>query len=155
MRKQAKTSWKIKSSKNDAPSLVILTDSRVSDYASKPELDRYDDTAIDDEDQDEISAEARRKAEYVMSRRDRREGAGKKAGRASGRRRAPAFLDDDLDDEDGMEDEALARMRRRTRHVYDERRDEDDMDGVEDASDWCSGLPLCANPSSRNYLWSN
>ena len=31
-----------------------------------------------------------------------------------------------------MEGEALARIRTRTRHVYDERRDEDDMEGVED-----------------------
>ncbi|KIY67746.1 MCM-domain-containing protein [Cylindrobasidium torrendii FP15055 ss-10] len=65
-----------------------------------------------------------------MNRRDRREKGGKKTSRG-GRSRAPAFLDDDEGEED-MEGETMARMRTRTRHVYDERRDEDDMDGVED-----------------------
>lgn len=37
--------------------------------------------------------------------------------------------DDELDDELG-----ISRMKRRTRRQYDERRDLDDMDGVEDVS---------------------
>ncbi len=77
-----------------------------------------------------------------MARRDRRERVGKKASRASGRSRAPAFLDDDMDAEDEMEDEALAKMRKRTRRIWDERRDEDDMEGVEDVGrQWYYSLP--------------
>lgn len=101
-----------------------------SDYAANETLDQYDAEGLDEEDQEEMTAEQRRKAEYIMNRRDRREKGGKKSSRG-GRSRAPAFLDDEEGEED-MEGETMARMRTRTRHVYDERRDEDDMDGVED-----------------------
>jgi DNA replication licensing factor MCM2 len=49
----------------------------------------------------------------------------------------PAFLgsDGDIDDDDEMDDGlGIARMKRRTRRQYDERRDLDDLDGVEDVS---------------------
>lgn len=67
-----------------------------------------------------------------MNRRDRAERGGRKGARATQRSRALPFLDDDeMDDED---DDELARMKRRTRRQYDERRDADDMDGAEDVS---------------------
>ncbi|KAF9451935.1 MCM-domain-containing protein [Macrolepiota fuliginosa MF-IS2] len=67
-----------------------------------------------------------------MARRDRQERTGGGGRRAARRSRAPAFLDsDDVIDED-LDDVELARMKRRTRRQYDERRDIDDVDGVED-----------------------
>ena len=52
------------------------------------------------------------------------------------RSRAPAFLGSDgMDEDDELDDElGISRMKRRTRRQYDERRDLDDMDGVEDVS---------------------
>ncbi|KAJ7770136.1 MCM-domain-containing protein [Mycena maculata] len=99
------------------------------DYAPNELLDKYSDADInDDEDLEELSVAARRAAELKMARRDRLEGAGR---RAAGRRRGPGFVDDD-DMDDGDEDEEMvSRMKRRTRRPYDERRDIDDMDGVE------------------------
>jgi DNA replication licensing factor MCM2 len=91
----------------------------------------------------ELSAEARRAAEIKMARRDRREQTGKRGSRAARRSRAPAFLgsDDDMED-DGMDDGlGVSRMKRRTRRQYDERRDLDDLDGIEDVS-LCSFSPL-------------
>ncbi|KAG6886144.1 hypothetical protein C0993_000662 [Termitomyces sp. T159_Od127] len=106
------------------------------DYAPNELLDRYSDADInDDEDLDELTPEARRAAELKMARRDRRDRAGKRGLRAARRSRAPAFLgsDDDMDEDDVMGDElGLSRMKARTRRAYDERRDMDDMDGIED-----------------------
>ncbi|KAG5353782.1 hypothetical protein C0989_002565 [Termitomyces sp. Mn162] len=105
------------------------------DYAPNELLDRYSDADINDEEElDELSPEARRAAELKMARRDRRERTGKRGSRAARRSRAPAFLgsDDDMED-DAMNDElGLSHMKPRTRRAYDERRDMDDMDGVED-----------------------
>ncbi len=71
-----------------------------------------------------------------MAHRDRRERVGKKGARAAQRSRVPDFLlDDDMDAEDESDDDlGVSRMKRRTRRVYDERRDADDMDGIEDVS---------------------
>ncbi|KIK44635.1 hypothetical protein CY34DRAFT_611832 [Suillus luteus UH-Slu-Lm8-n1] len=105
------------------------------DYAPNELLDRYSDRDIDDEgDFDEMSAAARRAAEARMNRRDRLERAGKQGTRAANRGRAPQFLeDDDMDDEDALGDDlGVGRMKRRTRRQYDERRDVDDVDGVDD-----------------------
>ncbi|KAI0093138.1 MCM-domain-containing protein [Irpex rosettiformis] len=67
-----------------------------------------------------------------MERRDRRERRGGQGGRAARRTRYPGFLEsDDMEDED-MAGGLLSQMKRRTRRQYDERRDMDDMDGVED-----------------------
>jgi hypothetical protein len=108
-----------------------------SDYAANEMLDRYSDSGLnDDEEQEEISTEARRRAEREMFRRDERERLGKAGQRAARRQRMPDLLGGyELDDEDMDGDvEDLARMRRRTRRQYDERRDMDDMEGVEDVS---------------------
>ncbi|KAG6911108.1 MCM DNA helicase complex subunit [Tephrocybe rancida] len=106
------------------------------DYAPNELLDRYSDADInDEEDVDELTPEARRAAEMKMARRDRREQTGKRGSRAARRSRAPAFLgsDDDMDDDDEMDGGlGLSRMKPRTRRAYDERRDLDDMDGIED-----------------------
>lgn len=67
-----------------------------------------------------------------MARRDRLEQGGRRGQRAAQRQRMPAFLgDDDMDDE--ADDElGMSQMKNRTRRQYDERRDMDDMDGIED-----------------------
>lgn len=113
----------------------LFADTIEEDYAPNELLDRYSDRDIDDEgDFDEISAAARRAAEAKMNRRDRLERTGKQGIRAANRGRAPQFLDDDdMDDEDALGDDlGVARMKRRTRRQYDERRDVDDVDGVDD-----------------------
>jgi len=103
------------------------------DYGANELLDRYSDSGLnDDEDIEALPADARRAAERKMAARDRREMAGKRGQRAARRSRAPAFFgEEDMDDE--MEDDdGLSRMKQRTRRQYDERRDIDDMDGLED-----------------------
>ncbi|KAG2043625.1 MCM2/3/5 family-domain-containing protein [Suillus americanus] len=113
----------------------LFADNIEEDYAPNELLDRYSDRDIDDEgDFDDISAAARRAAEARMNRRDRLERAGKQGNRAANRGRAPQFLeDDDMDDEDALGDDlGVARMKRRTRRQYDERRDVDDVDGTDD-----------------------
>lgn len=107
------------------------------DYAANEMLDRYSDADIDDNDDvPELSAGERRAAEAAMARRDRQERAGKRGSRAARRSRAPAFLgsEDDMEDDDGdLDDElGLSQFKARTRRQYDERRDQDDMDGIED-----------------------
>ncbi|KAJ6625555.1 MCM-domain-containing protein [Mycena sp. CBHHK59/15] len=115
----------------DAEGEDLFGQGQEDDYAPNELLDRYSDADInDDEELEELSAAARRAAELKMARRDRLEGAGRGA-RAAGRRRGPGFVDDD-DMDDGDEDEEMvSRMKRRTRRPYDERRDVDDLDGVE------------------------
>ncbi|KAJ7188126.1 MCM-domain-containing protein [Mycena filopes] len=99
------------------------------DYAPNELLDRYSDADInDDEDLEELSVAARRAADLKMDRRLRLEGAGR---RAAGRRRGPGFVDDDDMEDADEEEEMVSRMKRRTRRPYDERRDIDDMEGVE------------------------
>lgn len=113
----------------------LFADTVEADYAPNELLDRYSDRDIDDEgDFDEMSAAARRAAEARMNRRDRLERAGKQGTRAANRGRAPQFLeDDDMDDEDALGDDlGVGRMKRRTRRQYDERRDADDVDSVDD-----------------------
>ncbi|KAJ3748829.1 MCM-domain-containing protein [Lentinula detonsa] len=109
----------------------LYGDNIQDDYGANELLDRYDTTGInDDEDVEELSAAARRLAEKKMDRRDRATRGGRGA-RAAQRSRAPAFLDEEEDDMDEDDDELL-RMKRRTRRQYDERRDVDDMDELED-----------------------
>ncbi|KAG0706135.1 MCM-domain-containing protein [Suillus ampliporus] len=113
----------------------LFADTVEADYAPNELLDRYSDRDIDDEeDYEEMSAGARRAAEARMNRRDRLERSGKQGSRAANRGRAPQFLeDDDMDDEDALGDGlGVARMKRRTRRQYDERRDVDDVDGMDD-----------------------
>lgn len=106
------------------------------DYAANEVLDQYSEAGIDDEGEfDELSGAARRAAEAQMARRDRQERVGGRGRRAATRSHAPAFLgsDDDMDDED-LDELGISSMRRRTRKQYDERRDVDDLEGVEDVS---------------------
>lgn len=107
-----------------------------SDYAANELLDKYSDAGLnDDDDVDDISPEARRAAEQKMARRDRQERTGKRGARAARRSRAPAFLgsDDDLDEDEDIDGGlGVSRMKQRTRRAYDERRDIDDLDGIED-----------------------
>ena len=107
-----------------------------SDYAGNETLDRYSDTGIDDAQEFEGMTGAQRKAaERAMAQRDMRERGGKRGARAAARSRGPDFLlSDGLQEEDDMDGGLLSGMKRRTRRQYDERRDMDDMDGIEDVS---------------------
>ncbi|KAI3618728.1 dna replication licensing factor cdc19 (cell division control protein 19) [Moniliophthora roreri] len=110
----------------------LFAENLMDDYAPNEMLDRYSDAGIDDDvNLPELTAAARRAAEAKMNRRDRVERSGRRGSRAANRSRALPFLDDDDDMEDEGDDEVL-RMKRRTRRHYDERRDIDDMEGVED-----------------------
>ena len=96
-------------------------------------LDRYSEADINDEDDiAPMTLAQRRAAEAKMTRRDRIERKGR-GGRAARRSRFPGFLesDDDMEDED-LDGGILAGQKRRTRRQYDERRDMDDLEGVED-----------------------
>ncbi|KAF5321522.1 hypothetical protein D9619_001875 [Psilocybe cf. subviscida] len=118
---------------DDADGEDLFGEGLEGDYASNEVLDRYSEAGIDDEDVEEMSAAARRAAEAKMARRDRNERMGRRGQRAARRSHAPAFLgsDNDMDNED--DDElGLSQMKRRTRKQYDERRDADDLDGVDD-----------------------
>lgn len=103
------------------------------DYATNDVLDRYSDSGLNDEEDFEgLSLVARRAAEAKMAQRDRREQAGRRGGRAARRSRMPAFLESDDMDEDDDGRGLLAGTKRRVRRQYDERKDLDDLDGVED-----------------------
>ncbi len=101
-----------------------------SDYAVNQALDRYSEADIDDEeDFDAMTPAQRQAAEARMNRRDRLER--QKGRRGSRKSRYPGFMESD----DDMEDEDLGAgilSKRRTRRQYDERRDIDDLEGVED-----------------------
>lgn len=115
----------------------VLTRFVISDYAPNELLGRYSDADInDDEDVEELSATARRAAEIKMARRDRLERGGKRGARAA-RRSRMHFLDSDgAEDEDAMDGGlGVSKMKRRTRRQYDERRDMDDLEGIEDVCD--------------------
>ncbi|KAG9038672.1 MCM DNA helicase complex subunit [Tulasnella sp. JGI-2019a] len=111
----------------------LFGDNLMEDYAQDDRLDRYSEAGIDDqEDLDEISVAARRRAEAMMERRDRNARAGGRGGRAARRDRDPGFFDsDDMADDDG-DGGLTAGLKRRTRRDYDERRDIDDAAGIED-----------------------
>lgn len=68
-----------------------------------------------------------------MARRDRLERQKGRGGRAARRSRYPGFMDsdDDMEDDD-LGGGILSGTKRRTRRQYDERRDIDDLEGVED-----------------------
>ena len=105
-----------------------------SDYATNEALDRYSDTGIDDAQEFEgMTGAERRAAERAMAQRDMREQGSRRGARAAARSRGPDFLlSDGLEEEDDMDGGLLSGMKRRTRRQYDERRDMDDMDGIED-----------------------
>lgn len=107
-----------------------------SDYATNETLDRYSDTGIDDVQEFEgMTGAQRRAAERAMAQRDVREHGGRRGARAAARSRGPGFLlSDGLEEEEDMDGGLLSGMKRRTRRQYDERRDMDDMDGIEDVS---------------------
>ncbi|KAL7410303.1 MCM2/3/5 family-domain-containing protein [Mrakia frigida] len=107
----------------------LFGDGMRDDYESNPDLDTYSQADIDDvNDFGQMSMRERREAEREMEKRDR----GATGGRAARRSRAPAFLqqsDDEDEGEGGLLDGVDSRRRRRH---YDERRPEDDMEGEED-----------------------
>lgn len=126
-----------------------------SDYAVNQTLDRYSDADInDDENLEEMTVAQRRAAEAKMARRDRMERRGGR--RAAKRSLYPGFMESDDEDDLNVGGDLLANMKRRTRRQYDERKDLDDLDGVEDVSD-----QLRASRSTlilarfRKYPWSS
>jgi DNA replication licensing factor MCM2 len=101
---------------------------------------------VDDEEVFEpMSAAARRAAEAKMRQRDRMERGSRRGMRAANRSHAPSFLDsDDVDAEDDDESGLLSGTRTRARRQYDERRDVDDMEGIEDVcSPFCPRVVFC------------
>ncbi|THG95559.1 hypothetical protein EW026_g6122 [Hermanssonia centrifuga] len=112
----------------------LFAENLQDDYAVNEVLDRYSDADInDEEDFGEMTIAQRRAAEAKMARRDKVERRGGRGARAARRTRYPGFMesDDDMEDEDfggGL----LANQKRRTRREYDERRDLDDIEGVDD-----------------------
>jgi DNA replication licensing factor MCM2 len=108
------------------------------DYAIDARLDRYDEKDINDEEEFEsMDPAARRAAEQAMERRDRATGGPGR--RARLRDRMPNFLSDglseDFDDDGDETSRLLAGMKPRVRKQYDERKDVDDAEGIEDVSD--------------------
>ena len=105
-----------------------------SDYATNEVLDKYSDSGIDDTQEFEgMTADQRRAAERTMVQRDLRERGSRRGARAAARSRGPDFLlSDGLEEEDDMDGGLLSGMKRRTRRQYDERKDMDDMDGIDD-----------------------
>ena len=98
-------------------------------------MDRYSDRDLDDDNEfDDMTAAQRRAAEASMARRDRLERGGRRGARAAARGIMPDFLQSDDIEEDGLDGGLLAGMKRRTRRQYDERKDMDDMQGVDDVS---------------------
>ena len=69
----------------------------VSDYGHKPELDRYENEGIDDEEQKELDFQTRREAERELNQRERLMNRG-------GRRIPGALLDEELNEysEEGL-----------------------------------------------------
>ncbi|RPD63724.1 MCM-domain-containing protein [Lentinus tigrinus ALCF2SS1-6] len=67
-----------------------------------------------------------------MARRDRLERGGRRGARAAARGIMPDFLQSDDIEDDGLDGGLLSGMKRRTRRQYDERRDMDDMQGIDD-----------------------
>lgn len=117
-----------------------------SDYAAHGLLDTYSNSGVDDEEVFEpMSAAARRAAEAKMRQRDRMERGSRRGMRAANRSHAPSFLDsDDVDAEDDDESGLLSGTRTRARRQYDERRDVDDMEGIEDVcSPFCPRVVFC------------
>ena len=106
------------------------------DYGVDERLDRYSEQDIDDEDIEETTGAQRRAAEAFMRRRDAREG--RREGRRAARRsRMPGMLsddDEDLEEEDDPAGGLLSGTKARVRRQYDERRDRDDAEGIEDVS---------------------
>ncbi|KAF7315586.1 DNA helicase [Mycena indigotica] len=113
---------------DDAEGEDLFGEGMVNDYTTNELQDQYSDGDInDEEDLEELTMAERRIVEARMARRDRREAGGRRAG---ARRRGQFIDDDDMDGGDEDEEE-LGRMARRTRRQYDERRDIDDMEGIE------------------------
>lgn len=105
-----------------------------SDYADNALLDTYSEAGLNDAEVFEpISAAARRVAEAKMRQRDRAERGGRRGMRAANRSHAPDFFDsDDVSVGDDADSGLLSGTRTRARRQYDERRDVDDMEGIED-----------------------
>lgn len=111
-----------------APALAPSGDDDVEDYDER--LDNYSDADLDDAEYEAMTLAQRRAADEAMAARDKR---AKQSRRQ--RDRAPAFMQSDDEDERQEGDDPLQGInQRRRRRQYDEVRQEDDMDGVEDVS---------------------
>ena len=97
-------------------------------------LDTYSDAGLNDAEVFEpMSVATRRAAEAKMRQRDRAERGGRRGMRAANRSHAPNFFDsDDASVGDDADSGLLSGTRTRARRQYDERRDVDDMEGIED-----------------------
>lgn len=122
-----------------------------SDYASNAGLDTYSEAGIDDRSSiPEMSRQQRLAAERAMQRRDRGIGGGARAARRS---RAPAFLQSDDEEDTGVGHGLLDGIStRRRRRQYDERPDQDDVEGGDEVSHnfgLCAGMFTNGQPKIR------
>ncbi|GHJ86781.1 hypothetical protein NliqN6_3183 [Naganishia liquefaciens] len=108
----------------------LFDDNLMDDYASNAGLDTYSEAGIDDKSSvPEMTRAQRLAAERAMERRDR----GLPGARAARRSRAPAFLQSDDEEEAGVGHGLLDGIStRRRRRQYDERPDQDDVEGDEE-----------------------
>ena len=120
-------------------------------------LDAYSDSGLNDaEDFEPMAAATRRAAEAKMRQRDRMERGGRRGMRAANRSHAPNFFDsDDVSVGDDADSGLLSGTRTRARRQYDERRDVDDMEGIEDVRFffWLCSMLLIRR--SRRSRWNS
>ena len=87
-----------------------------------------------------------------MRQRDRMERGSRRGMRAANRSHAPTFFDsDDAGADDDDESGLLSGTRTRARRQYDERRDVDDMEGIEDVR--FSECPFLFELSRRSSIF--
>jgi DNA replication licensing factor MCM2 len=96
-----------------------------SDYEAKPELDKYEQDGLDDDEQDELGYRERRAADIQMNQQYQRENKMKS-------RRPGAFNDEDYDENDVVMREM--RMQKFKDEIYDG--DEVEMEGMKDVLDY-------------------
>lgn len=102
-----------------------------------------------------MTAAQRRAAEAKMERRDRMS---RRGGRRAARRSLyPGFMESDDEDDLNIGGDLLSNMKRRTRRQYDERKDIDDLDGVDDVSFYLLLITVSVLTlrHRRKYPWSN
>jgi len=96
--------------------------------------DTYGDADIDDEEYEDLTVEQRRAAEVEMTRRDR--GTLRRGGRTTTRRRLDFIESDEEEAEDGTMGGIIPPgVKIRARRVYDERRNIDDAEGMDEADE--------------------
>ncbi len=113
--------------------MTVSPQTRFQRLRGKRTLDTYDPADINDEDQEDLTAAQRRKAEQAMARRDRQERGSVVSGQLHDREH-PIFSWTRTMKKKAKTSYSLA-CGGRTRHQYDERIEDDDVAGIETVSD--------------------